>query len=309
MFKEEGFKTIIDIVNRFPNEKSCHQYLASRKWSDGEISCPHDDCNCKEAFVFKDGIRYKCKSCRKIFTAKTKTIFESSNLPLLKWFIAMHLIMHKKGISSVQLSKDIGTTQRTAWFLLQRIRHALGMDVKELKLEGTVEIDETFVGGKNKNRHRDKKVKNSQGRSYKDKVPVFGMKERGGKVKAMVVSSVNSEDLYHATITNVRLGSNIMSDEWRPYGVLDREYNRQQVEHGKGQYKNGECSTNGIENFWSHLKRSIIGVYHQVSKKHLDRYVNEIVFKYNNRNLDTQSQLDCILKNTNCRLTYKELIE
>ncbi|HVW94334.1 MAG TPA: IS1595 family transposase [Mucilaginibacter sp.] len=308
MLQGQGFKTIYDLVHRFPDEKSCHTYLASRRWCDGEVSCPYEDCTCNKVYVFKDGIRYKCKNCGRIFTAKTRTIFEGSNLPLIKWFIAMHLIMHKKGISSVQLAKDIGTTQRTAWFLLQRIRHTLGMDVKNVKLSGTVEIDETFVGGKNKNRHRNKRVKNSQGRSYKDKAPVFGMKQRNGLVKAMVVNSVNSEDLYRAVAENVEKGTDIMSDEWRAYTALDKEFNRSFVEHGRGNYVNGNVSTNGIENFWSHLKRSIIGIYHQVSRKHLNRYVDESVFRYNNRNLDAQSQIDAILANSECRLKYNELV-
>lgn len=168
------FNTLIDLIRVFPNEKSCHQYLAHQRW-EGDISCPH--CSHEEYYVFADGIRYKCKKCNRKFTAKTDTFMENSNVETVKWIMAMYLVMNKKGISSIQLGKDIGVTQKTAWFMLQRIRWALGNEEEE-QLEGTVLADETFVGGKNKNRHHDKKVKNSQGRSFKDKTPVLGLMEQ-----------------------------------------------------------------------------------------------------------------------------------
>lgn len=168
MINQTEFKTIIEVVTRFPTERSCHEYLASRRWADGVMICPHGDCGHEHAYVYKDGIRYKCKKCKLIYTAKTGTFMEASKLPTIKWFVSLYLVMHKKGISSIQLSKDVGVQQRTAWFILHRLRAALGNTI-DVELDGVVQLDETFVGGKNKNRHADKKVKNSQGRSFKDK--------------------------------------------------------------------------------------------------------------------------------------------
>jgi transposase-like protein len=169
------FKTLIDLISTFPTERHAHQYLAAQRWNTGEMICPFPDCANNQCYIFSDGIRYKCKKCCRIYTAKTKTFMEGSKLPSIKWIFAMYLILHKKGISSIQLSKDIGVTQKTAWFMLQRIRFALGLDTADIVLSGTVSADETFVGGKNKNRHHDKKVANSQGRAFIDKMPVLGL--------------------------------------------------------------------------------------------------------------------------------------
>ncbi|MFP5079490.1 transposase [Pedobacter sp. JCM 36344] len=155
---DTSYKTILDLVKEFPDERSCHQYLASQRWDTGEIICPHDNCGHNQSYVFADGIRYKCKKCKTLFTAKTDTFMEGSKLSTIKWLLAMYLVMHKKGISSVQLAKDIGVTQKTAWFVLQRVRWALGNEDEE-PFEGNIQLDETFVGGKNKNRHANKKVK------------------------------------------------------------------------------------------------------------------------------------------------------
>lgn len=203
------FKTILDLIKRFPDEKSCHQYFASQRWDTGEMICPH--CNHNQVWVFKDGIRYKCKSCQKQFTAKTGTFMEGSKLASIKWIISMYLILHKTGISSVQLAKDIGVTQKTAWFILQRIRWALGNE-KEEKLKGIVEIDESFVGGKNKFRHKDKRIKNNPGRGWKDKTPVFGMLQRKGKVRAEVIPNVLMLTLKKMALKNIDGGSDVMGD-------------------------------------------------------------------------------------------------
>lgn len=173
-----------------------------------------------------------------------------------------------KGLSSVQLSKDIGVTQKTAWAMLHRIRKCFGEQNKELVLDGTVEIDETFIGGKNKNRHKDKKVKHSKGRSFKDKVPVFGMLQRGGNVVAKVVANTRAKTLRKEINKTIVEGSTVYSDEWN-YGNLSRKYNHSYINHCYGVYGIGEVTTNSIEGFWSILKRGIIGVYHKVSKWHL----------------------------------------
>ncbi len=334
MENELKFKTIIDICNVFPNDKVCHQYLASQRWDSGEIVCPHKDCKHTIHYIFKDGIRYKCKKCKLLFTAKTGTFMDSSKLPTIKWLFAFYLVLHKKGISSVQLSKDIGVTQKTAWFMLQRIRLALGNEDNGEQLNGNIELDETFVGGKNKNRHADKKVKNSQGRSYKDKTPVMGMLqeqvyeivERPHKVipnkivkekiivnqsivKCNVVADTKKESIQPIIKDSVEFNSIIISDEWHGYTGLNKFYNHQIVDHGVKQYVNESGYTsNALEGFWSHAKRSIIGIYHKTTPKHLSKYFNEFSFRYNYRNLGTQEQIEVILANMVCRLKYKDLI-
>lgn len=307
MLKQTEFKTIIDVVTRFPDEKTCHQYLASRRWSDGVIACPHEGCGNDRAFVFKDGIRYKCTSCRRKFTAKTGTFMEVSKISTLKWFVSIYLFLHKKGISSVQLSKDVGVTQTTAWFILQRLRLALGNEPEE-QLEGTVEIDETFVGGKAKFKHKKKRIKYTPGRSWKDKTPVFGMLQRGGKVKAIVVPDVTMIHIYNALKQHVKIGSNVMGDGFLGYRSLHHLYNVQCVDHGRGWYVDGDCHTNTIEGMWSQFKKGICAVYHKTTRKHLQKYVDEYTFRYNYRNLSAQKQIDCVISNMQCRLKYKDLI-
>lgn len=332
MLNFSEFKTIFDLVKRFPDELSCHQYLVSRRWN-GYMTCPHKGCEGDKAYVFKDGMRYKCACCRKIYTVRTGSILECSNLPLVKWFTAFYLIMHKKGISSVQLSKDLGVTQRTAWFLLHRIRFTLGNE-KQVKLSGEIQIDETFVGGKNKNRHFDKKVKNSQGRVFIDKTPVMGMLQKeeyelverphkiipfrtvkekvikhAGVMKCHVTLNTTAQQLRPLIHQHIEKGSIIVSDEWKAYHGLNRYYNHQVVDHSRNNYKNElGYSSNGIESHWSQFKRGIIGIYHCVSRKHMNNYVQEFVFKYNYRNLAVSHQMDFFIQRMECRLTYKQLI-
>ncbi|MEE1946712.1 IS1595 family transposase [Pedobacter sp. KR3-3] len=272
------------------------------------MQCPYEGCGNDKSFVFKDGIRYKCTCCRKIYTAKTGTIFEGSKLRLITWFMGLYLVMHKKGISSVQLAKDLGITQKTAWFMLQRLRTVLGNEEAPL-MEGTVEIDESFVGGKSKFRHRNKRIKYNPGRAYKDKTPVFGMLERGGKVRAMVVPNVLMVTIRQIALENIRTGASIMGDGFHGYRALEVSYKVRCTDHGKGYYGDGgELHTNAIENFWSHMKRSLTAVYIRVTPKHLNKYVQESVFRYNYRNLSIQQLFDKFIENFECRLKYKQLI-
>nr|WP_262509931.1 IS1595 family transposase [Pararcticibacter amylolyticus] len=271
------------------------------------MTCPHEGCEGDECYVFKDGIRYKCKSCNRIYTARTGTVFESSKIPLARWFIAIYLIMHKRGISSVQLAKDIGVTQKTAWFVLHRLRSVLANEPAE-QLSGVVEIDETFVGGKSRFRHKDKRVKYNPGRGWIDKTPVLGMLQRGGKVKASVIPNVLMLTIQKQMLIHVRGGSDVMGDGFNGYRALNKHYELQCCDHGKGIYGIGEVHTNGIENFWSHFKRHIGGTHIKVSRKHLDKYVQESVFRYNYRNLGIQEQFETIVSNMGCRLKYKDLI-
>jgi len=235
---------------------------------------------------------------------------EASKLPTIKWLLAMYLITHKKGISSMQLAKDIGVTQKTAWFILQRIRSCFDNELKT-NLDGIVELDETFVGGKNKNRHYRKRLdyKKVTGRSYPDKIPVFGMYEREtGRLRAMVISKKELTNIARTITYNIRPGATLMTDDWNGYRGIDRIYNRYYIEHSKWIYADGDITTNRIENAWSSLKRCLYGTYISVAPKHLNKYVQEFVFRFNNRNFDVQRQIEHMIANMVCRLKYKELI-
>ncbi|MDL2289997.1 IS1595 family transposase, partial [Paludibacteraceae bacterium OttesenSCG-928-F17] len=261
--------------------------------------------------VYKcSGSKYKCKNTGKYFNIKTKSMFDNTKIGLQKWFMAIWLITsHKKGISSHQLAKDIDVTQKTAWFMLQRIRNCFDIENNHT-LDNEVEADETFVGGKNKNRHVSKKVENSQGRSCKDKTPVFGLVERGGKLVAKKVKTTSAKHLTPEIIKVVKETATLYSDEWTGYRQIDKIFNHLYVKHNQNEFVNGNIYTNTIEGFWSLLKRGIIGIYHFTSKKHLQYYIDEFVFRYNTRNFGTETmRFNHFLSNTsNKQLLYKTLI-
>lgn len=330
MLSAPDFKTIIDLILTFKTEKECHFHLASRRWADGVVYCAH--CNYEKVYVFADGIRYKCQSCLLNFTAKSNTFMDSSKLPTIKWLTAMYLILHKRGISSVQLSKDVGVTQKTAWFMLQRLRAAFG-NLDQEQLSGTVEIDETFVGGANKNRHKNKRIEYKPGRSWSDKTPVMGMLERGEhkivkrahkvingktvkekiitkepKLRACAIKDVSMLFLKKVVENNIDKGSTLLADGFTGYKPLRLNYDLQQVDHAAGKYVDGAVHTNTIESVWNQLKGMIRGSYIRLTKKHLDRYIDELVFKYNHRSLGIPQQMNIILNNMVCRLKYKDLI-
>lgn len=298
------FNTILDLIKAFPDEQSCIDHLESLRWVNGNVVSPFYP----TSKVYKcANNRYRCKETGKYFNVKTSTLFDNSKIELQKWFLAIWLVTsHKKGISSIQLSKDIGITQKTAWFMLQRIRNCFGFD-NDNDLSNEVEVDETYVGGKNKNKHNDKKVEGIQGRSIKDKAPVFGMVERGGKLNAKCVEDVTIRTLTKEIVRYVN-DATVYSDEWLGYNALKRIYDHKFIKHGAGQYVNGRVHTNTIEGFWSLLKRGIVGIYHFTSVKHLQKYVDEFVFRYNTRNTNEVSRFNLLLSNTENRLTYERLI-
>lgn len=299
------FNSIIEIFKTFPTEQACIEHLEQMRWN-GNVVSPFDE----KSKVYKcTKNRYWCNNSRRYFNAKTNTIFENTKISLVKWFVAIYLsTTHKKGISSLQLAKDIGVTQKTAWFMLQRIRTCYPQPEEEPQLEGTVELDETFVGGKNKNRHWNKKVPKCQGRSYKDKTPVFGMLQRKGIVIAKVVPDTKVKSLKPLINKHIKIGSTIYTDEWN-YGNLNKNYNHDFIRHYKKQYACGDVYTNSIEGFWSILKRGYIGIYHYISRKHLQLYVNEYTFRYNTRDNSISQRFNLLLCNTgNKRLKYKDLV-
>ncbi|MCT6851188.1 MAG: IS1595 family transposase [Staphylococcus epidermidis] len=299
-----NFNTILDLIKAFPDEQSCIDHLESLRWANGSVVSPFN----LASKVYKcANNRYRCKETGKYFNVKTSTLFDNSKVTLQKWFLAIWLVTsHKKGISSIQLSKDIGVTQKTAWFMLQRIRNCFGFDNNN-DVSNEVEVDETYVGGKNKNKHYSKTVVTVQGLSIKDKAPVFGIVERGEKINAKCVNDITIKTLTKEIVKYVT-DATVYSDEWLGYNALKRIYDHQFIKHGAGQYVNGCVHTNIIEGFWSLLKRGIVGIYHFTSEKYLQKYVDEFEFRYNTKHFSSQDRFSLLLKNLDTRTTYKELI-
>jgi len=300
------FKSILDLLQQFPTEQHCIDHLEKMRWN-GNVISPFD----RTSKVYKcAGNKYKCKNTGKYFNVRTATVFDNTKIPLQKWFLALYVISsHKKGISSHQLARDITVTQKSAWFLLHRLRYAFDHPKFKEALGDIVEIDETYMGGEYKNKHADKKLKSTQGRSTKDKKPVLGMLERNKYVIAQVVDDTKQNTVLPIIVHNVIPGTFVMTDEYNAYNALSFAYNHMRVNHGAKEYVNGMAHTNGMENFWSHLKRGIDGIYHWVSVKHLQVYVDEFSLRYNIRELTTASRFDLILANIAGRLTYNDLIK
>lgn len=300
-----NFKSIFDLIQTFPDEQSCINHLEQLRWN-GNVISPFDS----DSKVYKcSKNRYKCKNSGKYFNVKTKTIFEDTKIPLQKWFMALYVFSsHKKGISSHQLAKDISVTQKTAWFMLHRLRYAFDHPEFKKMLGNEVEVDETYLGGDNKNKHSNKKKEGTQGRSTKDKSAIFGMVERGGNVIAKQVEDVSSKTLQTIIYKNVIIDSTVSTDEWTAYKGLGKNYNHLIVNHSAKEYVNAMAHTNNIECFWSHLKRGVEGIYHSVSKKHLQSYIDEFSLRFNTRNNLTSKRFNLILSNITGRLTYNQLV-
>ena len=301
------FNSLFDLLRAFDTEQTCIEYLEELRWGETGAISPYDP-NSK---VYKcAGNKYRCKTTGLYFNVKTDTMFDCTKIKLQKWFMAIWLITsHKKGISSHQLAKDIDITQKTAWFMLQRIRNCFDIENNHT-LDNTVEADETFIGGLEKNKHADKKTEGTQGRSCKTKTPVFGMVEREGKLVAKKVESTASADLTPEMVKHIKAGATLYTDEWIGYHNISEIYNHLFVNHSEKEYVKNDIYTNTVEGFWSLFKRGIVGIYHFASKKHLQKYVDEFVFRYNTRNFATETaRFDYLLCNvSNKYLPYKTLI-
>lgn len=304
------FYTFSEMLSQLQTEADCREYLESILWEQGPI-CPHCGTQDEKHYRLKQqgefkGL-YKCKDCKLRFTVKVGTMFEGSNAPLRKWFIAIYIFSsHKKGISSIQLAKDLGITQKTAWYMLHRIRHSFRP--KNVRMSGFIQVDETFIGGKAKNKHSDKRTRNAQGRSLKDKTPVFGILSNNSQVYTEVVPSTGKGHLQPIIKRIVEKGSLIVTDEWHGYNGLDKDYKQSVIFHANKEYVRGAIHNNSIEGFWGLLKRGILGIYHHTSPQHLQKYCDEFGLRYNTRKMDETDRFDHLLANPGSRLKYKELI-
>lgn len=295
--------SVFDFLKKFPDEDTCEKYIMAARFPRG-VYCPH--CGNHKTYRLETQKRFKCSGCRKQFTVRTGSVLAESKVPLQKWLMtAWIMTSHPKGISSIQLSKTLGVTQKTAWFLAHRIREAFTQNGG--LFTGTVEVDETYIGGKEKNKHASKKL--HAGRGGVGKQCVVGIKMRNGGVRAVVVKDTTSITLHKYIIKNVEGGSTVCTDEHRSYSGLDAyDFNHLTINHSVGEYVKEMASTNGIESFWSLLKRGFMGVYHQMSPEHLTKYVNEFSFRHDVLKNSCTDILNKVFYNTNGkRVTYKDL--
>jgi transposase-like protein len=291
----------------FPDEEAARKYLEDRLWPNGP-KCP--TCAGSDRLTTRKNGFYRCNACQFDFTIRTGTIFGRSHIPLHKWVHAMYLLVTaRKGISSLQLAKQIGISQHAAWFMLQRLREACSSPDNIDKLKGIIEIDEAFFGGKEANKHKNKKL--NAGRGSVGKTAVLGMRERGGRTRAKVIADRTISTIQQEIHNTVEVGATIYTDEGPAYADLDGLFFRaDSVTHSAGEFARGAVSTNSIEAVWAVMKRGIIGVYHSASAKHLDRYVQEFAFRLNEGNVGrhTLARLDSLIDAVvGKRITYKQV--
>jgi len=298
------------LFQAFPNEEAARLYLESRLWPDG-VLCPN--CKSGERITTRKRVGfYRCNACGSFdFTVRTGTIFERSKVPLHKWLYAMYLLVTaRKGISSLQLAKEIGITQKSAWFVLHRLREACSTPEVIAKLKGIVELDECFIGGKEANKHEHKKLR--AGRGPVGKTAVLGMRERDGRTLLCPVNERTMQAITARIHGNIELGTQLYTDDGIVFSDLDGLFFKHEaVNHSAGEYARGAASTNSIESVWAVLKRGVYGTFHHVSPKHLGRYTDEFAWRLNEGNVKnhTLERLDSFVGAiSGKRLTYARLI-
>ncbi|HLK27574.1 MAG TPA: IS1595 family transposase [Puia sp.] len=304
------FKNLRELISTMPDEKACRDYLAKERWN-GVIICPY--CQHDKCYVIENGKRFKCASreCYQKFSVVTGTIMGASNLPVSKWLMAIYILTSsKKGISSYQLGRQIGTSQQSAWFMLHRIRLMMKNRANTL-LSGIVEADETYLSRKYRSDYKGlppEEIDYNMKNKVKNKGAVIAMAERGGEVRVKAMFDNNAENVWQAINENVKPVSELHTDESRLYKNDEQPYNIKHVTHYKREWVKGNVHVNTVENFWSVMKRGVYGIYHHISYKHLQRYADEYSYRYNSRKITDAERFTISLQNIEHRLTYNELI-
>jgi transposase-like protein len=306
----EKAPTLTEAIRFFSEPQRCIDTVAVMRWPDGKPTCPV--CGKQDHYWLATQARWKCKACKKQFSVKVGTVFEDSPLPLDKWLTALWMLVNcKNGISSYEIAAVIGVTQKSAWFMLQRLRKVL-QDGDKNKLSGTVEVDESFIGGKARNMHMSKRRKAMDRKNRGGKTIVLGFLERGGKVRTEIVENRERVTLQGKIKQHIEPGAEVMTDELHSYWGLEKEFAHQVINHAY-EYVQGHIHTNGMENFWSLVKRCLGGTYVSVAPFHLFRYIDEQAFRYNHRNTKERklSNLDrfaiALSQIAGKRLTYAEV--
>lgn len=306
MTKHETPKTLVEAIRYFSDQDVCRDFVANLRWPDG-VTCPRNGCGSANAHFISTRKIWRCNGCKKQFSVKVGTIFEDSPIGLDKWLPAIWLLTaDKKGVSSYQLERALGVTQKTAWFMLHRIRLAMKTESFNAPLSGEVEADETYVGGKEKNKHASRKL--HRGTGPVGKAAVMGLLQRHGEVRAKTIPNNRRRTVQKEVQQNVAPGSTVYTDALASYTGLEAAYIHEVIDHAEA-YVRDQVHTNGLENFWSLFKRTIYGRYHSVEPFHLDRYLDEATQRFNTRKMDDGERFAIILQQVaGRRVTYEELI-